>query len=312
MSIALRPLASDDSIEALTALLHRAYARLGAMGLNFTAVDQTVDMTRERVSRGQCFVLDAGGALAGSVVVDGALDAATHPGARRNPWYLRRDVAHLHQLAVDPAYQGAGHGQRLIESCEAWARERGFRAIALDTAEPAQHLRARYARLGYREVDFIQWNGKRYRSLILVKPLSGPMPAADDAEHRCALVHALWAHVQARDWAAMRGAFVEGAVTHWPVTGERFGSADALVRANAEYPEGWSIEVKTVDALVDGRVHSVVEVPQGDQRFFAHSRFTFDGARIAALTEHWAQAEAPAAWRNAERLGPAYQRVAVT
>ena len=180
----IRPIAPGDSLEALTALLHRAYARLAAMGLNFTAVDQSVDTTRARFASGQGFVLDDGGTLLGCVVVAGPFDLQRHPGALRSPWYLRRDVAHLHQLAVDPARQGRGLGDRLIGACEAWAREQGFRAIALDTAEPAHHLRRRYARLGYAEVDRTQWDGKRYASLILVKPLAAPAPRAEDDEHR--------------------------------------------------------------------------------------------------------------------------------
>jgi hypothetical protein len=184
-----------------------------------------------------------------------------------------------------------------VAACETWAREQGFRAIALDTAEPAHHLRTRYARLGYAEADHVQWDGKRYRSLILIKPLDGPVPGTGDAEHRCALVRALWAHVQARDWVAMRAAFADDVVTLWPVTGERFDGADMIVRVNAEYPEGWSIEVQEIDALTDGRVHSIVEVPHGERHFFAHSRFTFAGTQIAQLCEHWATAEAPPAWR---------------
>ena len=39
LNAVLRPFAATDSLVALTTLLHRAYARLGAMGLNFTAVD---------------------------------------------------------------------------------------------------------------------------------------------------------------------------------------------------------------------------------------------------------------------------------
>lgn len=183
----LRPLAPSDSLEALTALLHRAYARLAAMGLNFTAVDQGVETTRARFASGQGFVLDDAGTLVGCVVVAGPFDLERHPGALRSPWYLRRDVAHLHQLAVDPACQGRRLGDRLVAACESWAREHGFRAIALDTAEPAQHLRQRYARLGYAEVDRVQWDGKRYESLILVKPLTGVVPTTDDPEHRQAL-----------------------------------------------------------------------------------------------------------------------------
>lgn len=186
----VRPLAPSDSLETLTALLHRAYARLAAMGLNFTAVDQSVETTRQRFASGQGFVLDDAGALVGCVVVAGPFDPERQPGVLRSPWYLRCDVAHLHQLAVDPARQGERLGDHLIAACETWAREQGYRAIALDTAEPAHHLRARYARLGYTEVDCVQWDGKRYRSLILVKPLTGVMPTAEDDAHRDALAQA--------------------------------------------------------------------------------------------------------------------------
>lgn len=297
MSAVIRPLAPSDSLEALTALLHRAYAPLGARGLNYTAVDQNVDATARRFAGGHGLVAEQAGQVVGTVVVNGPLDADEKPDARACAWYLRRDVAHLHQLGVEPAAQGQGIGQALIAACERWATAQGFCAIALDTAMPATHLRQRYAALGYAEVGDVQWSGKRYRTVIMVKALSGAAPRSDDAEHRCALVRALWAHVQARDWAAMRAAFADDVVTLWPVTGERFEGADAIVRINAEYPEGWRIEVKAVDALADGRVHSVVEVPHGEQRFFAHSRFTFAGTRIVQLCEHWATAEAPPAWR---------------
>ena len=68
--LTLRPLAADDSIEALTALLHASYASLAAQGWNFTAVDQSVQTTRERVASGQAFVaLSTTGELVGTVTV---------------------------------------------------------------------------------------------------------------------------------------------------------------------------------------------------------------------------------------------------
>jgi GNAT superfamily N-acetyltransferase len=304
-----RPLAASDSLEALTGLLHGAYSRLGAMGLNYTAVDQTAEVTAQRVASGQCFVAEHEGRIVGTVTVGGAWDVQRVPGARHCPWYLRRDIAHLHQLGVEPAAQGQGIGNALIVACEQWAREQGLGAIALDTAAPASHLRARYARLGYRDADEVQWPGKTYRTVIMVKALAGNAPSMDDHEHRCALVRALWAHVQARDWAAMQAAFHDDAVMHWPVTGERLDGAELIVRINAEYPEGWSIEQHGIDSLADGRVHSVVQVTHGEDRFFANSCFTFRGVRIASAAEHWAMAEAPPAWRTRERFGPGYTRL---
>jgi GNAT superfamily N-acetyltransferase len=308
-AVTLRPLAASDSLESLTALLHRAYARLGAMGLNYTAVDQTVEVTARRVAGGQCFVAERDGQIAGTVTVGGAWDVEKTPGARKCAWYLRRDVAHLHQLGVEPALRGQGIGNALIDACEQWAREHGHGAIALDTATPATHLRQRYARHGYADADEIQWRGKTYRTVIMVKPLSGAAPTTDDAEHRCALVRALWAHVQARDWAAMRAAFHDDAVMDWPCSGERLEGAETIVHVNAEYPEGWRIAQHAVDAMVDGGVQSVVTVTHGEDCFFANSRFTFRGTRIASAVEHWATAEAPPAWRTRERFGPGYARI---
>jgi hypothetical protein len=43
--------------------------------------------------------------------------------------------------------------------------------MAVDTAEPATHLVAWYARLGYRPVETVQWRGKKYRSVIMSKTL---------------------------------------------------------------------------------------------------------------------------------------------
>jgi GNAT superfamily N-acetyltransferase len=303
----LRPLQASDSIEALTALLHRAYAPLGARGLNYTAVDQSVATTARRVAGGHCLVAERDDAIVGSVVVNGPLDADEAPDARACAWYLRRDVAHLHQLGVVPTAQGQGIGSALIGACGRWAAEQGFRAIALDTALPATHLRQRYAALGYAEVGDVQWSGKRYRTVIMVKPLdTGAAPTSDDTEHRCALVRALWAHVQARDWAGMRDAFTDDAVLHWPVTRERFDGADMIVRVNVEYPEGWTIAVKAVDAMADGRVHALVEVTHDGITFFNNARCSFRGTRIARAVEHWATAETPPAWRNAAAFGPGY------
>lgn len=308
MSVTLRPLAARDSLESLTALLHRAYARLGAMGLNFTAVDQSAQTTRDRVDAGQCFVLEARGELAGTVLVAGPYDEKTSPGVRASPWYLRRDMAHLHQLAVDPPMQGRGLGAKLIAAGEEWVRDNGRRVIALDTAAPAAHLRHRYERLGYRDVDQVQWPGKRYRSVLMVKALVGPAPHVSDIEHHCALVRVMWAHVQARDWAAMRAAYADDAVMNWPCSHERMLDGDAIVRVNAIYPEGWNVHVVEVSALADGRVHSLVEVRHDTEHYLANSFYRFEGTKITHVDEYWASVMTAPAWRTAEAIG-AYQRM---
>ncbi len=93
----------------------------------------------------------------------------------------------------------------------------------------------------------------------------------------------------------------------WPASGERFFDADAVIRVNSVYPEGWALRAVEINALVDGRVHSVIEVRHGRARFLANSLFHFDGALIDGIDEYWASAEAPPAWRDAATLG-AYER----
>lgn len=307
--ITLRPLAGTDSFEALTDLVHRAYAPLGAAGMNFTAVDQTVEMTRQRASRGQCFVALQGEHIVGTVTVDGMFDPNLHRWARATPWFFRADVAHLHQYAVDPELQRSGIGARLMRACEDWARAQGHRALALDTAMPATHLRQRYHHAGFRDVADVQWDGKTYRSVIMVKPLAADaLPLQEqDHEHHAALVRALWACFEARDWAAARALLADDATMHWVASDEFLDDADAIIRVNAIYPEGWRIQVGEVVGLNDGRVLSVIEVFQDGKRFIAHSLWTFAAGRIAACRETWATAEAPPAWRTTEAIG-AYRR----
>lgn len=161
----IRPLAATDSIEAITALLHRAYSRLGAMGLNYTAVDQSSEITRKRFDGGQGFVAVSKGALVGTIVVQ--------PAKADSPceYFRRQGIASIHQFAVEPAIQSTGIGRELITACETWTVKRGLEEIALDTAEQATHLIAFYERLGFEACGFVQWQGKVYRSVVMRKKL---------------------------------------------------------------------------------------------------------------------------------------------
>ena len=167
----IRPLAARDSFDALTALLHRAYAPLAAQGLNFTAATQTAELTRKRVAEGQCFVAESGGELIGTVTVCGPYEMDSAPWASSVPWFRERNTAHFHQFAVCPGQQGCGLGRRLVAQCERWAREQGYRRMALDTAEPATELRSLYRRLGYADVGQVQWEGRSYCSVVMQKSI---------------------------------------------------------------------------------------------------------------------------------------------
>jgi len=54
-------------------------------------------------------------------------------------------------VAVTEAAEGRGVGRALLAAGEAWAREQGFRHLALDTFGDNAHARAVYAHLGFAE-----------------------------------------------------------------------------------------------------------------------------------------------------------------
>ncbi|RFU48104.1 GNAT family N-acetyltransferase [Paraburkholderia sp. DHOC27] len=153
-----------DSYEALTAMLHRAFARLGAMGLNCTCVDQTVEVTCTRARRGDCYVAVCDGQIVGTLTL--------YAPDRESlcTLYQRDDVASMRQFAVEPAWQARGVGTLLLALADHWAAIRGYAELALDTPQPATHLIALYRSQGFRIVDFVRFDGKRYASAILSKP----------------------------------------------------------------------------------------------------------------------------------------------
>jgi GNAT superfamily N-acetyltransferase len=76
---------------------------------------------------------------------------------------------HFGQFGVEPSLRGRGIGARLLKHVEDRTRARGFRELALDTAEGATHLVEHYTAHGFRSVARIRWPGKRYDSVVMSK-----------------------------------------------------------------------------------------------------------------------------------------------
>lgn len=163
--VLIRELQDSDSLEALTALLHRAYKRLLDMGLRYWATHQTVDDTRTRIAGGKCLVAVLNGRIVGTVTYQ------YPPRWQGTPWYTRADVACISQFAVEPDCQRRGIGSALMTRVETMATDDGAAELALSTAEPAAHLIDYYARRGYRFVEHTDATLPHYRSVILSKRL---------------------------------------------------------------------------------------------------------------------------------------------
>lgn len=164
--ILVRDLREDDPIPEITRLLHEAYAPLAAMGLRYTATHQDDEVTLRRLRRGFPFV----GELDGKIVATVTLYPTAGPESAC-AWYREPGVFSFGQFAVRPDLQHRGLGARLIGMLEEETIARGGRELALDTAEPAHHLRRWYEKLGFRFIEFADWSTTNYRSVILSKQL---------------------------------------------------------------------------------------------------------------------------------------------
>ncbi|MGA8532807.1 MAG: GNAT family N-acetyltransferase [Candidatus Tumulicola sp.] len=163
-----------DSFEDLTNLLNAAYRPLGDMGLNYVAVDQGIETTRQRVrAASACWVAKKNGDLVGTICY---YKDPRHENAPA--WYHRNGVCYFGQFAVDPSLQRLGIGSRLLAKAEERAIAEGNIEFACDTADRADHLIATYVRRGFRIVGTHKWGHSTYGSVVLSKRLGiGVRPA---------------------------------------------------------------------------------------------------------------------------------------
>lgn len=163
----LRLLDEHDSIEALTALIRRAYAPIGQRGINYTAVDQTLEETARRATAGVCLLACDDAEIIGTLALRG-------PRAASQCAYLTQPhVAYISQLAVAPERQGEGVMRALVEAAVSIAREDGFKELVGDIAEPMTLTLDWFCRNGFEPFDEIAWPGKTYRSVLIRMRLDG-------------------------------------------------------------------------------------------------------------------------------------------
>ncbi len=161
----IRLLDQSSSLDDLTSLVHRAYRQLADLGFKYWATHQTVEDTKKRISRGDCYIKFVDGKIVATVVLNDPNKISGHP------WYSRENVTSFSQFAVDPEFQRRGIGSELMDFIEQKAIDLGVDEISCDTAEGASHLIKMYSNRGYRIVDTADWDITNYTSVILSKKL---------------------------------------------------------------------------------------------------------------------------------------------
>ncbi len=61
--------------------------------------------------------------------------------------------AYIGELATTESAEGQGVGQALVQTCEKWARDQGYRKISLETGAANGRALGFYRHLGYRDED---------------------------------------------------------------------------------------------------------------------------------------------------------------
>jgi len=172
--VRVRLIGAEDSISEITRLLHRAYRPQVEMGLKPLAGRQGDDITADRAKHSECWLalVDRPEGEPGNrdkivgVILFEEIEKVSFP-----PFFLRPEVAHFAQFAVDPDLQGCGIGRLLLEKVEARARENKAHELALSMAEPDRKLFDFYINRGFRLVETWQWPYTNYKSCILSKRL---------------------------------------------------------------------------------------------------------------------------------------------
>jgi len=166
MQFEIRRYLPTDDLDALTDLIHRAYAPHLDSGLRYWGTHQPASDTEKRLTSGLGFVMVIDGRYAGTVVI-----RPPQPNSAV-PLYREAHVYSLSQFCVAPEHKSKGLGRRLHDDAVNAARGMGARTIALDTAKPAIALINLYKAWGYAVVGECDWRpDTNYVSVVMARQL---------------------------------------------------------------------------------------------------------------------------------------------
>ncbi len=68
-----------------------------------------------------------------------------------NDFFRDEKYGYISDLAVDASFEGHGIGRKLLETAEEWAREKGYRLLALYVFSGNRRARKLYEKYGFKE-----------------------------------------------------------------------------------------------------------------------------------------------------------------
>ena len=170
--------AVEADIPAVAAI-YEATHDLREKGEHYTGwirgVYPTEATAREALARGELFVAEEEGEVAGTAILNQkqvdvyALAAWKYPAPPEQ-------VMVMHTLVIHPARYGHGLGPGFVKFYEDYAREQGCTVLRIDTNEINTKARALYKRLGFREAGIFPclFNGiENVQLVVLEKPVDG-------------------------------------------------------------------------------------------------------------------------------------------
>lgn len=157
------------SWEEITQLLHLGYAERVGEGLHYSATDQSVQKTIERVGDGTCLIA----LLDGKLVATESYKLIERKDRKRKRWFDDNKYYYLHSLTVHPDFKRKGIGLKIRNVIRDEAIKNNISSLISDTSEHAKWLIDWYSRLGHKKVGFISHPSTNYYSVVMRTPIKG-------------------------------------------------------------------------------------------------------------------------------------------
>jgi GNAT superfamily N-acetyltransferase len=158
-------LATIDDAPILLHVIYEAYVTIRELELHWPAAHADLALIQDNIRSNECYVLELNGVVTATVTL-----------SKGNEVKAVTDFPFIKWFAVDPAYQGAGLGDKLLTFVEqSVIRDQvGAAAVTLATAEKHPWLLPMYERRGYERLhvfDFDNGDGPMHLLRKIVNPV---------------------------------------------------------------------------------------------------------------------------------------------